>query len=406
MTQVRPGAAEREVRERLARIAERDGRIGAWEFVDAERARAEARRSDEVPAGRLNGWSVGVKDIIDVEGMPTTWGTAIYRQNVAVRDAPCVALARYAGAVILGKTVSTELAFAAPSRTRNPWNAARTPGGSSSGSAAAVADGHVRVAFGTQTMGSVIRPASFCGVVGYKPTYRTVSLEGIRSCSVSSDTLGWLGRSVGDVTRFRDALLDLPDTPLAGPAPALGWCRTSAWPRAEPAMQALIERVAAETGAFEVDFDFDDFDDVFFPIAFYEQRQAMATERLQHLDRLSPELRAVMDATEWTHARYVAALARLRRFDVDRAFGRADVLLLPAAPGEAPDPATTGNPVFNRLASFLGLPAITIPGGLGPHGLPLGLQLIARPHQDDLVLQAAYGLAERYPFVHVPPPDA
>ena len=400
MPDVQSAAAQREVRDRLARIADRDAHLQAWEYVDAERALTEARRTDELPARRLTGWSVGVKDIIDVAGMPTTWGSPIYTGNIAVRDAACVALARDAGAVILGKTVTTEMAFAAPSRTRNPWNATRTPGGSSSGSAAAVADGHVRVAFGTQTMGSVIRPASFCGVVGYKPTYRTVTLEGIRSCSVSSDTLGWMARSVADVTRFRDALLDLPDAVLDGPAPVLGWCKTSAWPLAEPAMQELVARVAAENGALEVDFGFDDFDDVFLPIAYYEQRQAMATERLQHHDRLSPQLRAVTDATEWTYDRYVAALARLRRFDVDRAFGRADVLLLPAAPGEAPDPATTGNPIFNRLASFLGLPAVTIPGALGPNGLPLGLQLIARPHQDDLALRAAHALAQRYPFAY------
>jgi amidase len=385
-----------EVRARLARIVERDGEIRAWEYVDADGALAAARRSDDGPPRRLTGWTVGVKDIIDVVNMPTSWGTPVYAGNIAVRDAACVALARHAGAVILGKTVTTEMAFMAPSRTRNPWNASRTPGGSSSGSAAAVADGHVRIAFGTQTMGSVIRPASFCGVVGYKPTYRTISLEGVRSCSVSSDTVGWMARTVADVTRFRDALLDFPDTALDGPQPVLGWCRTAAWAQAEPAMQELVARVAAESGAFEVDFGFADMNDVFLPIAFYEQRQAMATEALQHHDRMSPQLLSVLDATEWTYERYLAALERLRAFDVDRAFGRAEVLLLPAAPGEAPDPSTTGNPVFNRPASFLGLPAVTIPAALGPSGMPLGLQLIARPHQDTLALRAAHALAQRY----------
>jgi Asp-tRNA(Asn)/Glu-tRNA(Gln) amidotransferase A subunit family amidase len=377
--------AEREVRERLERIGARDSFLRAWAFLAPERALADARRSDALPPGPLHGWTVGVKDIIDVEGMPTTWGS-------------CIALTRRTGAVILGKTVSTEFAFATPSRTRNPWDSTRTPGGSSSGSAAAVADGHVRVGFATQTQGSVLRPAAFCGVVGYKPTYRTVTLEGIRSCSVSTDTLGWIARSVADAARFREALLDLPALDLDAPAPAFGWYRGHAWAQVEPAMQELLTRVAAENGADEVDFGFADLEDVFLPIAFYEQRQAMATEALQYHDELSPELRAVTDATEWTYPRYLEALARLRAFDVDRAFGRAQVLLMPAALGEAPNPTTTGNPIMNRLASLLGLPAITIPGGLGPNELPLGLQLIARPHRDDLVLRAAHALAQRIGF--------
>ena len=393
------------MRERLDRIAVRDSFVRAWAFLAPERALADARRSDAMPPGPLRGWTVGVKDIIDVEGMPTTWGSEIYADNVAVRDAACIALTRRTGAVILGKTVSTEFAFAAPSRTRNPWDPTRTPGGSSSGSAAAVADGHVRVAFATQTQGSVLRPAAFCGVVGYKPTYRTVTLEGIRSCSVSTDTLGWIARSVADAARFREALLDLPALDLDARVPALGWYRGHAWSQVEPAMQGLLERVAAECGAFEVDLGFDHLDEVFLPIAFYEQRQAMATEALQYHDELSPELRAVTDATEWTYTRYLESLARLRTFDVDRAFGNANVLLMPAALGEAPSPATTGNPIMNRLASLLGLPAITIPGALGPNGLPLGLQLIARPHRDDLVLRAAHALAERIAFTATPPEE-
>jgi len=402
---VEPRTAEQEVRERLARIAERDSFVRAWAFVDAERALAEARRSDELPPGPLHGWTVGVKDIIDVEEMPTTWGSEIYADNIAIRDAPCVALARHAGAVILGKTVTTEFAYAAPSRTRNPWDPTRTPGGSSSGSAAAVADGHVRVAFGSQTHGSVLRPAAFCGVVGYKPTYRTVSLEGIRSCSVSTDTLGWLSRNVADAARFHAALLDLPPLALDGPTPAPAWLRTAAWPRVEPAMQELVVRVAADCGAPEIELDFPDFDDAFFAIAFYEQRQAMATEALQYHDELSPQLRAITDATEWTYPRYLAALARVRAFDVDSLFGDADVLLMPAALGEAPDPATTGDPVLNRFASLFGLPAITIPGALGPNGLPLGLQLVARQHHDDVVLRAAHALAARLAFTATPPEE-
>lgn len=380
----------------IARITERDPEVQAWEYVDADGARAQAERSD--PERPLHDFTFGVKDIIDVERMPTTWGTPIYHENVAVRDAACVALARAAGAVILGKTVTTEFAHVAPSRTRNPWNLAHSPGGSSSGSAAAVADGHVRAAFGSQTMGSVLRPAAFCGVVGYKPTYATISLDGVHPLAPSFDTLGWMTRSVDDAATIRTALLDLPPTSLDKPLPRLGFLRSSAWPKAQPAMQAMLERVAGELAAPEVDFGFDDFDDVFLPIANFETRQSLATERLQHLDRLREQTRNLLLATEYDFDRAQRARKRLRTFDADAAFGRADVLIMPASAGEAPEPSQTGDPVFNRLASLLGLPAITIPIELGPSGLPLGLQLIARRGEDDALLVAANTLAQRYPF--------
>lgn len=398
-----PGAAEAAVRDALGRIAAGDPRIHAWEFVAADAALAEARRNDAAPPRPLHGWTLGVKDIIDVAGMPTTWGSEIYRGNApAVKDAACVALARAAGATVVGKTVTTEFAFLAPSRTRNPWNTAHSPGGSSSGSAAAVAAGHVRVAFGTQTMGSVLRPSSFCGVVGYKPTFDSVSLEGVRALAGSFDTLGWIARSVEDCARFREALLGLSPASLAGPLPKLALFRTPAWEKAQPAMRELVQRIARETGAATVDLGFDDFDEVVNAIQFYEMRQNLATEWLQHHDRVSPQAREALGVSGYDLPRYVRARERRRAFDVDAAFGDAEVLLLPASAGEAPDPSHTGDPVFNRTASVLGLPAIAIPVALGPQGLPLGVQLVARRHADELVLRAARALAERYPFAHVP----
>lgn len=380
----------------LHRIAERDADVQAWEYVDAAGAKAQAAVSD--PTLPLYGFTLGVKDLFDVEAMPTTWGSPIYAGNIAVRDSACVALARAAGAIILGKTVTTEFAFVAPSRTRNPWNLAHTPGGSSSGSAASVADGHVRAAFGSQTMGSVLRPAAFCGVVGYKPTFGTISLDGAHAVAPSFDTLGWMTRSVDDAERMRWALLDTPPFGLDGPLPRIGFLRTSAWPKAQPAMQRLVEEIAADFKAPEVDFGFDDYDDVFFPIANFEMRQSLSTERLQHLDRLRPQTQQLMQAAEFDYAGAERNRTRLAAFDVDAAFGDADVLLMPASPGEAPDLSTTGDPTFNRLASLLGLPAITVPVKLGPGGLPLGIQLIARPKNDEALLKAARAVERRFPF--------
>jgi Asp-tRNA(Asn)/Glu-tRNA(Gln) amidotransferase A subunit family amidase len=396
---VSTGLAEAATRAALARITAGDPRIRAWEFVGADAALAEARRHDAAAPGPLHGWTVGVKDIIDVAGMPTTCGSEIYRDNgPAVKDAACVALARSAGATIVGKTVTTEFAFSAPSRTRNPWNLAHSPGGSSSGSAAAVADGHVRVAFGTQTGGSILRPSSYCGVVGYKPTFGSISLAGVRPLATSFDTLGWIARSVADCVSFRDALLGLEPAAGVPNAPRLGFYRSPAWEQAEPAMRALVERIATECGAVDVSLGFDDFDEIGLAIQYYEMRQNLATEWLQHNARVSPQTRAALELATYDLPRYVQAKQRLQRFDADAAFGTTDVLLMPAAAGEAPDPAHTGDPIFNRTASILGLPAITIPIELGPQRLPLGVQLVARRHADEQLLSAALALAERYPF--------
>ncbi len=385
----------------LARIAARDAAVQAWEYVDPAGARAQAANAR---AGLpLSGVTLGVKDLFDVEGMPTTWGTPIYAGNIAVRDAACVALARAAGAIVIGKTVTTEFAYIAPGKTRNPWNLARTPGGSSSGSAAAVADGHVRMAFGSQTMGSVLRPAAFCGVVGYKPTVATISLDGAHAVAPSFDTLGWMTRTVADAALMRIALLGLPPLALERPLPRFGLLRTSAWDRAQPAMQALVEEVARELQAPEIDFGFDDFDDVFFAIGNFEMRQSYATEALQHFDRLRPQTQKLVQQTQYDFAGAQRAWPRLLAFDANAAFGSADVLVMPGSTGEAPDLSTTGDPVFNRLASLLGLPAITIPIRLGPAGLPLGLQLMARRHADDVLLAAAHAIEQRYPFTATPP---
>jgi Asp-tRNA(Asn)/Glu-tRNA(Gln) amidotransferase A subunit family amidase len=210
-------------------------------------------------------------------------------------------------------------------------------------------------------------------------------------------------RSVADAARMRTALLDIPPLELERPLPRLGLLRTSAWNRAQAAMQAMVEEIARDLKAPEIDFGFDDFDEVFFAIANFEMRQSFSTETLQHFDRLRPQTQKLLQATEYDFAGAERAKPRLERFDVDKAFGNADVLLTPACAGEAPDTTTTGDPVFNRLASLLGLPAITIPIKLGPNGLPLGLQLMARRRHDDTLLRAAHAIEQRYPFTASPP---
>lgn len=387
----------------LTRIAARDSVVHAWTYIDAQGALASARIPANETTGPLAGWTFGVKDIIEVAGMPTTWGSAIYRGNISVRDAACVALARAAGAIVIGKTVSTEFAHLAPSVTSNPWSPERTPGGSSSGSAAAVADGHVRFAFGTQTMGSVLRPAAFCGVVGFKPTFGTISVEGVRSVAVSCDTIGWFARSVDDCERIYAALLELPELPQANRTLRYGLFRPLAWPQVEPALRILVEEAARTLQAREITFGFDDLDAVFATIQAYEMRQSLAYERLYHIDALSPQLRPLMEATPVSREAYLEAKERVTQFDIDAAFGDADLLVMPSTLGEAPTRETTGNPIMNRPASLLGLPAITVPIGFGPAGLPLGIQIVGRRWQDASVFAGARALASLFAPLGTPP---
>ena len=391
------------VEESLQRIAARDGtsKRGSTSTPTVRRRRPQPR----TPRFRCTASPSESKISSTSKGMPTTWGTPIYAGNIAVKDAACVALVRAAGAIVLGKTVTTEFAFVAPSRTRNPWNPAHTPGGSSSGSAAAVADGHVRAAFGSQTMGSVLRPAAFCGVVGYKPTLATISLDGAHAVAPSFDTLGWMTRSVDDAALLRSALLDIRaarsrrSVAAVGVFALVGLAEGAArhagdGGRSRCGVRGAGSRSSASTTTTPV----------FFAIANFEMRQSLATERLQHFDRLRPQTQ-IADR----HGRVRLSRApngrasRLERFDVNAAFGDAEVLLMPASTGEAPDLTTTGDPVFNRLASLLGLPAITIPAKLGPAGLPLGMQLIARRYEDDALLRAARAVERRFPFTATPP---
>jgi amidase len=359
----------------------------------------------------LRGVPIGVKDIIDTYDMPTGHNSPIFKDKVPFGDAACIALCRNANAVILGKTVTTEFANRHPGPTTNPHNAAHTPGGSSSGSAAAVADGHVPLAFGTQTGGSVIRPAAYCGVVGYKPTFGDFSRVGIKMQCHSLDTLGLMARTVDDIALFRGAVLALsPILINRGPidrgisAPRIGFCRTPIWDHAEPDTKALLEKTAsalAAKGATVLDVAFGPgFNDILEDhgaIMGWECGRNYADERLRHPDKLSRELTDVMNkGLTITLERYVAAQRKAAAFKahVDSLFDKVDALLCPSAPGEAPKGVEfTGDPRFNSIWTLAGTPCVTLPAGTGEMGLPLGVQLVGLRHEDDRLLSVAAWVA-------------
>lgn len=399
--------SEKLVRDCLERIAGRDAIVKAWVHLDPDKAIAQAKAADKASGGLLRGIPVGVKDIIDTHDMPTGHNSPIFEGKVPFGDAACVALCRTANAVIMGKTVTTEFANRHAGATTNPHNPAHTPGGSSSGSAAAVADGHVPLAFGTQTGGSVIRPAAYCGVIGYKPTYGDFNRVGIKMQSHSVDTLGLMARSLDDIALFRAAVLKLPVVRIDRDIdrPRIGLCRSPVWDKAEPETKKLIEATAtrlADKGATVVDVafasKFADIIDDHAAITGFESVRNYADERLRNPDKMSDEIKAgpMKRGLAVTFERYVAAQRETVAFKphVDQLFDKVDVLLTPSAPGEAPEGiAFTGDPVFNSIWTLAGTPCVTLPAGTGPRGLPLGVQLVGLRHADDRLLSAAAWVA-------------
>jgi amidase len=382
----------------LERIARREDEVRAWAFIDPELALAQARAADASRArggarSPLHGIPVGIKDVIDTCDMPTGYGSPIYEGHRPVADAASVALIRELGGVILGKTVSTEFATRHPNKTRNPHSPLHTPGGSSSGSGAAVADRMVPLALGTQTSSSIIRPAAYCGVVGNKPTFGLINRAGLKFLSESLDTIGVLSRTVADAALLAEALggLALDATP-ASAAPRIGVCRTPWWDKADAATHALIGSVAARCASAcaavrEVVLEpaFHGMNEAQVAFSSYEFYRALTHERTRHPGMISASLTARLAAGgKVTRAAYEAAQADTRRCAalVARHFEGCDVLLTPSTPGEAPGIEGTGEPTFGLLWTQLGLPCITLPAGKGPGGLPLGVQLVGA-HGDD-----------------------
>ncbi len=381
-------------------IAAREQEVGAFVVLDLDAAR---RAADEpgLSAATLHGLPVGFKDIFDTADFPTQYGSPIYAGHRPRADATAVALTRRAGGIVLGKTVTTEMASLVPSVTRNPRNLAHTPGGSSAGSAAAVAAGMLPLAFGTQTAGSVIRPAAFCGVSGYKPSYRLIPMVGVKDVAWHLDTAGLFGASVADVAFAAAAILerDLRVDRAEPSAPRIALARTHLWPQASAAMQQALEtaaRAAEAAGAKITDLRLPPImEEAYlaqFTIQDYENIRAIAFEYERHRDEIDKRLRDQLDraneisADEYDAARRIASRARQMLADAMADF---DVILTPSAPGAPPAGfASTGDPMFNRLWTLMGAPCVNVPG-LSENGLPLGMQIVGRFGRDRATLEAA-----------------
>ncbi|MDH3316303.1 MAG: amidase [Gammaproteobacteria bacterium] len=382
----------------LERIRDREQTVLAWEYLDRDRALARARDLDRAGGGGLaTGVPFGAKDIIDTADMPTAYGSPIHQGHRPDRDAGCVAITRAAGAVLLGKTVTTEFGHRYPGKTRNPFNPAHTPGGSSSGSAAAVGDKMIPLAYGTQTTGSVIRPAAFCGTVGYKPTYGDFNNNGVMPNSPTIDTLGAMVRSVEDLALVRSVLLEEPLAALKPPAMGdlnIGFYRSPFWDRAEGYTQSHVENAAKRLsgmGARMTDLKLPgidaDFENLFRLISGFEFSRTVSWERFNRLGALSADLREgrMKEGMETAYEDYRKGTRRLERLrlEIDDVLDGYDVLITLSAPGEPPKGLrTTGNAIFNSIWTALGTPAVTLPVFEGPSGLPVGLQLIAGRSKD------------------------
>ena len=422
---VRDGAisAEQLVEACLARIREADGAVQAWAHLDPEHALAQARardldRREGRPSGPLHGVPVGVKDIIDTLDYPTEDGTVLHAGRTPAHDATVVAMLRAAGAVILGKTVTTECAYFSPGKTRNPHNPDHTPGGSSSGSAAAVAAGMVPLALGSQTNGSTIRPASFCGVYGFKPTHGLVPRGGMMRLSRALDHVGLFARTLEDVALLAEPLVGRdardPDTRLRARIPfrevarqeppmlpLLAFVRTPAWERAEPDTREAFAELVGALGERVVEVELPESARA----AFEWHRAIMEAEMAASLElewdkgreRLSEPLRALLDrGREVSALAYQKALAHVPVLNegFEEIFERCDAILTPAAPGTAPKGlASTGDPAFCTLWTLCGMPALSLPLLEGADGLPLGVQLVGAREHDARLLRTASWLA-------------
>ena len=388
-------------------IRGREKEIQAFAWFDADRAIAVARELHLVSRrGPLHGLPVAIKDNIDTADMPTGYGSIIYEGHRPHCDAACVGLLKNAGAFVLGKMVSAELANFTPGPTRNPHNLAHSPGGSSSGSAAAVAAHFAPVALGTQTAGSVIRPAAYCGVVGYKPSPRLIPRAGAKPNSDTLDEIGTFARSVEDtafvasVLTAKPAWRELPKQGRDGTAPALGWTATAQRAAGSDRMLANCEDAVARLkskGARPADVTwprvFDGLFEAQKTVQVYETARALGPEYAYRKQRLSTRMVDIIETGFGIAAEdYVAALqlGRACTAAIDSLFGAADIVLAPSATGEAPAGITsTGDPVFNRPWQLLACPVVHLPYGKGETGLPLGISVIARPGDDARLLAAA-----------------
>ena len=386
----------------LERIRARDGEVGAWAHLDADMALNAARIADATERkSPFHGIPFGVKDIIDTADLPTECGTPIRTGRRPAEDAACVARMKAAGAVMMGKTVTTEYALYHPGKTRNPRNLAHTPGGSSSGSAAAVADSMVPVAFGSQTSGSVIRPAAFCGICAFKPTRGITDISGMLQLEPDFDTLGYLGRDFDDLATFFAIVHDRTPRPLddgIGRKPRIGLCRTPMWPHAEQASIDAVEGAAEQLRSLGADVrevrlpsSFDGLLETHATILKAALTRSLDEDYRHHRDRMSPVLRGMIEAgfaVPEDQEKALRTRAEACRASINHAFDDRDAFLCPSVVGEAPEGiSATGSPVFQAMWTLLNVPIAGIPGAVGPTGLPVGIHLVGRRGDDETILR-------------------
>jgi Asp-tRNA(Asn)/Glu-tRNA(Gln) amidotransferase A subunit family amidase len=402
--------AESVVASCLERITAREPVVRAWSHLAGETALARARELDK--SGKktlLNGVPFGLKDIFDTADMPTTYGSSIYVGCRPAADASAAALPRAAGGILLGKTVTTEFANRHPGPTTNPHAPGFSPGGSSSGSAAAVADFMVPLAIGTQTGGSVIRPAAYCGVVGFKPSFGLFPPAGMRINTETLDTVGIMARSVGDIALFRAAMMAIAYMPPAMPetAPRLGLCRGPHWDEARPEGRAVLEAAAdrlASAGAAihetELPPECAEADEIQSTLGSFEGLRNHMPELYRHEALLSAPLREekIARGRKLTLAAFRDACCGAERARVAARewAGSFDAILTLPAPGQAPRGlASTGSAVFNAVWTQLYMPCLTLPAGHGPDGLPVGIQLVGCRHHDTRLLEVGLWVERR-----------
>jgi len=408
----------------LVRIREVDGDVQAWAFLDPDHALAQARAADQLrlsgqPTGALHGVPIAIKDIVDTADMPTENGSVLYAGRTPSRDATVVARLRAAGAVIMGKTVTTEFAYFSPGKTRNPHNPEHTPGGSSSGSAAAVAAEMVPLALGSQTNGSTIRPAAYCGVVGFKPTHGLISRHGILPLSRTLDHVGLFARSVDDIALLAAQLVGyderdrdtrprarIPFVEVAAEEPPLppmfGFVKTPYWERVDEDTKEGFAELVAQLGerVEEVELLPSAVEAWNLHQTIMEAEMAANLEREwgKGRDHLSDQLRAQLERGRNVRAidyqRALSRIAPIHESFVELFEQRYEAILTPAASGAAPEGlSSTGDPVFCTLWTLCGMPAISLPLLQGANGLPLGVQLVGPRHGDARLLRTARWLA-------------
>ena len=393
----------------IERIKIKESITKAWTFLDFDQAKKQAKNLDKGNKKKF-GIPIGVKDIIDVFGMPTQMGTSFYEDNIPLRDAASVAIAKNAGCIILGKTVTTELGHRHPGPTTNPHNTKYTPGGSSSGSAASVADFMIPISFGTQTTGSIIRPAAYCGIIGYKPTYGDFDKSGILPNSPTFDTLGLMARSIADIELMRNIILEeqihlkesfmLKDIKFA-------FIRTPHWEDyTDISTKVEIENFISylkksNINVSEVNINdlIKEASDIHTQLSGFEFKRSISTERINHFNELSEILRKgrLSEGNKLTLNGYRELQRRLKfiRLKIDEKLRNFHCIFTPSAPGEAlKDLEFTGSPIFNTVWTLTGMPAITLPLFKGKNNLPIGIQIICHLNEDEFLLKTSKMILE------------